>query len=203
MKELFSIRSREVTYRIIIIVLGLVAIVVPIFSLQKAHKTITKSKEEIYVLLGDRAIASARSTDLYNSLEVLCNGQVEDINKLIFEQVPDDEEINKRLKKAEYLSDRATKNVIDMQQQNNFYSNMINQNFYTILQTDSINVNYSIEPFYFNYKGTLKFVRNKQETHYNIETEGYLEKMEAVTENNNRGILVRDFYIKAFNRANQ
>ena len=202
MKELFSIRSREVTYRIIIIVLGLIAIVVPIFSLQKAHKTITKSKEEIYVLLGDRAIVSARSTDLYNSLEVLCNGQVEDINKLIFEQVPDDEEINKRLKKVEYLSDRATKNVIDMQQQNNFYSNMINQNFYTILQTDSINIDYAIEPFYFNYKGTLKFVRNKQEAKYSVETEGYLEKMDAVTENNNRGILIRDFYIKTFDRVN-
>lgn len=200
MKELFSIRSREVTYRIIIVVLGLVAIIVPIYSINRAQKTIELSKEEIYVLLGDKSIVAARSNNLYNSLDVLCKGQVEDINKLIFEQVPDDEEINRRLKRAEYLSDKATQNVIDMQQQNQFYNNMVNQDYYTLLQTDSIYIDYSIEPFYFNYKGTLAFIRNKKEVHYNLETEGKLEMMDAVTENNSRGIKVRDFYIKSFKK---
>lgn len=200
MKELFSIRSREVTYRIVIVVLGLTSIVVPIFSFNRAQQTIEKSKEEIYVLLGDKSIVAARSNNLYNSLDVLCKGQIEDINKLIFEQVPDDEEINRRLKRAEYLSDKATQNVIDMQQQNQFYTNMINQDYYTLLQTDSIYVDYSLEPYYFDYKGTLSFVRNKKEIRYNIETEGKLEMMGAVTENNNRGIKVRDFYIKEFKR---
>ena len=40
MKELFSIRGREVTYRIIVVVLGLVAIIVPVFSIYRANKTI-------------------------------------------------------------------------------------------------------------------------------------------------------------------
>ena len=202
MKELFSIRSREVTYRIIIVILGLVAMIVPIFALNKAHKTIEKSKEEIYVLLGDKAIVSARTSNLYNSLEVLCKGQVEDINKLIFEHVPDDEEINRRLKRAEYLSDKATQNVIDMQQQNQFYNNMVNQDYYTLLQTDSLYIDYSLEPFYFDYKGTLSFIRNKKEVRYFVETEGKLEMMGAVTENNSRGIKVRDFYIKNFKKEN-
>lgn len=200
MKELFSIRSREITYRIIIVGLLLVAIIVPVFSIYYARKVMEKSKEEIYLLLGDRAIVAARSTDLYNSLEVLCKGQVEDINKLIFEQVPDDEEINKRLLRAEYMSDVATKNVIDMQQQNNFYSNMINQNFYTILQTESIDIDYTVEPFNFSYKGILKFIRNRKEVRYEVHTEGSLEMMNATTENNNRGILVRGFYIKSFSK---
>ena len=161
MKELFSIRGRETTYRIIIVCLAMVAIIVPCFSLYRANKTIEKSKEEIYVLLGDKAIVAARSSSLYNSVDVLCKGQVEDMNKLVFEQVPDDEEINRRLRRAIYLSDKESRNVIDMQQQNQFYSNIINQNFYTIMQTDSIGIDYSKEPFLFNYFGTLNFVRDK------------------------------------------
>lgn len=202
MKELFSIRGREVTYRIIIVVLGLVAIIVPVFSIYRANKTIEKSKEEIYVLLGDKAIVAARSSNLYNSLDVLCKGQVEDMNKLVFEQVPDDEEINRRLRRAIYLSDKESRNVIDMQQQNQFYSNIINQNFYTIMQTDSIAIDYAKEPFNFYYWGTLKFVRDKKEVNYKVETKGQLEMMNVATENNNRGILVKKFHITSFNREN-
>ena len=77
---------------------------------------------------------------------------------------------------------------------------MINQEYYTLLQTDSIYIDYSIEPFFFSYKGRLSFIRNKKEILYDINTEGKLEMMEAVTENNNRGIKVRDFYIKSFER---
>ena len=43
MKELFSIRGRETTYRIIIVCLAMVAIIVPCFSLYRANKTIEKS----------------------------------------------------------------------------------------------------------------------------------------------------------------
>lgn len=202
MKELFSIRGREVTYRIIIVVLGMVAIIVPCFALYRANKIIEKSKEEIYVLLGDKAIVAARSSNLYNSVDVLCKGQVEDMNKLVFEQVPDDEEINRRLRRAIYISDKESRNVIDMQQQNQFYSNIINQNFYTIMQTDSIVINYSKEPFRFNYFGTLKFVRDKKEVNYKVETEGLLEMMDVATENNNRGILVKKYHINTFRREN-
>lgn len=199
MKELFSIRSREITYRVVIVVLGVVAIVIPLMSLHYARKVVEKSKEEIYVLLGDKAIVEAKSTNLFNTLEVLCRGQVEDINKLIFEQVPDDEEINRRLEKAEYWSDKATKNVIDMQQQNNFYINIINQGFYTILLTEKIDINYSLEPYEFQYEGILKFIRDRKEYKYKIETEGKLEPIQA-TENNNRGIYVRNFWIKSFTK---
>ena len=202
MKELFSIRGRETTYRIIIVCLAMVAIIVPCFSLYRANKTIEKSKEEIYVLLGDKAIVAARSSSLYNSVDGLCKGQVEDMNKLVFEQVPDDEEINRRLRRAIYLSDKESRNVIDMQQQNQFYSNIINQNFYTIMQTDSIGIDYSKEPFLFNYFGTLKFVRDKKEVNYKVETEGQLEMMNVATDNNNRGILVKKFHIKSFKREN-
>ena len=194
MKELFSIRGRETTYRIIIVCLAMVAIIVPCFSLYRANKTIEKSKEEIYVLLGDKAIVAARSSSLYNSVDVLCKGQVEDMNKLVFEQVPDDEEINRRLRRAIYLSDKESRNVIDMQQQN--------QNFSNIMQTDSIGIDYSKEPFLFNYFGTLKFVRDKKEVNYKVETEGQLEMMNVATDNNNRGILVKKFHIKSFKREN-
>ena len=190
MKELFSIRGREITYRIIIVCLALVTTTISCFSLYRANKTIEKSKDEIYILLGDKSIVAARSSNLYNSVDVLCKGQVEDMNKLVFEQVPDDEEINRRLRRAIYLSDKESRNVIDMQQQNQFYSNIINQNFYTIMITDSIAINYSKEPFLFNYFGTLKFVRDKKEVNYKVETKGLLEMMDVATENNNRGIVV-------------
>lgn len=203
MNELFSIRTREKTYRIIIVFLALIAIIVPCFSLYKAHQTIEKSKEQIYILLGDKSIVEARSSNLYNSLDVLCKGQVEDVNKLIFEQVPDDEEMNRRLRKAIYISDKSTKNVIDMQQQNQYYTNMLNQNFFTVLTTDSIAIDYALAPFHFDYKGSLKFIRNKKEVAYTLETEGKLEIMDVATENNNRGILVRDFRIKSFNKKEQ
>jgi lipoprotein len=202
MKELFSIRGREITYRIIIVCLALVTTTISCFSLYRANKTIEKSKEEIYILLGDKSIVAARSSNLYNSVDVLCKGQVEDMNKLVFEQVPDDEEINRRLRRAIYLSDKESRNVIDMQQQNQFYSNIINQNFYTIMITDSIAINYSKEPFLFNYFGTLKFVRDKKEVNYKVETKGLLEMMDVATENNNRGILVKKFHINVFRREN-
>ena len=81
MKELFSIRGREITYRIIIVCLALVTTTISCFSLYRANKTIEKSKDEIYILLGDKSIVAARSSNLYNSVDVLCKGQVEDINK--------------------------------------------------------------------------------------------------------------------------
>ena len=70
------------------------------------------------------------------------------------------------------------------------------------MQTDSISIDYAKEPFNFYYWGTLKFVRDKKEVNYKVETKGQLEMMNVATENNNRGILVKKFHITSVNREN-
>ena len=64
MKELFSIRAREVTYRYIIIGLLGFSLGVAGISIYYANSSIEEGKKNIYILKNDKALIRAQSIDL-------------------------------------------------------------------------------------------------------------------------------------------
>ena len=159
MKELFSIRAREVTYRYIIIGLLGFSLGVAGISIYYANSSIEEGKKNIYILKNDKALIRAQSIDFNNSYDILAKGQIEEINSLLFQQVPDPDNINKRIKIAETLGDESVKNEEDKLKMSNYYDNIINQSFYTLLLTDSISIDYSINPPFY----LLREIKNSKE----------------------------------------
>lgn len=195
MKELFSIRSRETTYRVVIIVLGLITICITAISLIYAYQTIQESKKNIYVMQNSTSLIKASSADINNSYDILMKGQIEEINKLIYQQVPDPENIQRQTQKALIMSDKSVSKLIDALKQHDYYSSIINQNYFTILTTDSIQMNYSVAPYSFRYFGKLKVTRSNNTWYRSIITTGYIEDTKMSTKNNERGFLIRDMRI--------
>lgn len=192
MKDLYSIRQRETFFKTAMMVMGVITVLVCVGSLYFAFTTIQEGKKNIYVMENSTALVRAKSADINDSYDILMKGQIERINKLIFQQVPDPENIDKQLKEAYTMSDKSVGNIVDALKTNDFYNNLVNQNYYTMVLTDSINVNYSQNPHSFRYIGKMKIVRGNQNMFRKIVTEGNIEDTGIVTENNERGFLIRN-----------
>ncbi|PQL93565.1 hypothetical protein [Apibacter adventoris] len=80
MKELYSIRLREKTYRIIIIASFLVSGTISAVSLIYSYNTIQESKKNIYVLENSKSLVKAKSTNINNSYDILVKNQIQTIN---------------------------------------------------------------------------------------------------------------------------
>ena len=195
MKEIFSIRAREVTYRYIIIGLLGFSLGVAGISIYYANSSIEEGKKNIYILKNDKALIRAQSIDFNNSYDILAKGQIEEINSLLFQQVPDPDNINKRIKIAETLGDESVKNEEDKLKMSNYYDNIINQSFYTLLLTDSISIDYSLNPHPFIYYGKLKIVRSGKQVLREIKTTGKIEPTGIITDTDERGFLIKNFKI--------
>lgn len=197
MKELTSIRNREKTYRIVIIGAFVIAAVISIISLVYANNAMVASSKNIYVLVNDNNLVQAKSTDITNSYDILAKKQIERLNKLIYEQVPDPTNINKQLNQANVMSDKSAANLIDALKTNNFYNDLVSQNFFSLMLTDSIRVNYSLNPSPFTYYGKLKIVRSGTTFFRKTITTGEIQRTGISTDNNEYGFLIRNFNLKS------
>lgn len=197
MKELLSIRKREFTYRLVIIAALTASVLITAISIGYAFRTLSEAKKNIYVLVNDKSLVQAKSTDIGNSFDILAKAQVERVNKLIYQQVPDPDNINKQINEAMVMSDKSAANLVDALKQNNFYNDLVSQNFYTLLLTDSISINYSLTPSPFTYYGKLKIVRSGQSFYRETITSGQIERTGISTKSNEFGFLIHDFKLKS------
>lgn len=191
-KELMSIRSRERIYKFLIVGLLIFTFGIAGISLYFANSALIESKKNIYVYQNSNTLVKAQSTDIANSYEILAKGQIDDFVRLIFQQVPDPENIDNQLKKAYTMSDKSVGNLVDALKNNDYYTNLVNQNYYTRVLTDSIAIDYRTNPQSFKYMGKLKIVRGNQNFYRKIVTTGEIEDMGIRTNENERGFLIRN-----------
>lgn len=195
MKHLFSIRQRENTYRLLLVSVIIVSAIVSIVSLVYAFRTIELSKKNIYVMTSSNSIVKATSTDITNSYDILMKAQIEEINKLIYQQVPDDVNMNAQIKKAFIMGDKSVVDIYDLLKQKDYYSKILNQNYYTILNTDSIQINYSQKPYQWRYYGKLKIVRGNATFNNILNSSGWIEDTGYRTKLNERGLYIKNMRI--------
>ncbi len=192
MKELFSIRAREQTYRIVLLGSFIAVAVIAIASIWYANKSIQESKKNIYVLKNDQALVRAMSTDLTNSYDILTRAAVVRINQLIYQHIPDATNMNKQLAEAVNMSDKGSvRTVIDVLKEHNYYQNLLSQNFFTILTTDSVSVDYSRDPHPWVFTGTLQIVRDGITATRQIIMSGEIQNMGMISENNKSGYIIK------------
>ncbi|CEN52745.1 hypothetical protein ACILDT_09425 [Capnocytophaga canis] len=192
MKELWSIRAQAKTTQLVIIVFGLIAIAISVYSIHQGNEAMKEAKKTIYILRNNNRLVEAVSSDLDGSYDILCKGQIEEINKHIFQQIPDPNEINKNLKKATVIGDKSVADMIDALKSNRYYNNIVSQNYFTVLLTDSISVNYATSIHPYTYYGKIKIVRNGQVYWRKIVTQGLIEYTNVRTQTDNRGFLIKD-----------
>lgn len=199
MKDLFSIRAREITYRMIIIGLIVFSIAVAGISAYYTNTSLQEAKKNIYVLKNDKALVRAHSIDFNNSYDILAQSQIRELNELLFSQVPDPDNINKRTKQAEALGDKSVLTEIDKLKTNSYYDNIVNQSYFTILLTDSIQMDYSLNPHSFVYYGKLKIVRGGKLHWRDISSTGQIEPIGMITESDDKGFIIKNYKIQINN----
>ncbi|ALU28433.1 hypothetical protein NWE55_16905 (plasmid) [Myroides albus] len=195
MKELMSIRATQTTYRVIIVCLSVALIVITLGSIYYANETIQAGKRNIYVKTDNNNIQEYILTDINNSAGILMKSQVDEIMKLIYQHIPDSDNMNKQLNRAVSLSDVSVVRVIDALKENDYYTSLLNQNFYSQLLTDSILVGNKDGKNIFEYYGKLKMTRGNNSYFRQIVSKGTMEYMGSISETNQRGTLIRDLKI--------
>lgn len=193
MKELFSIRERETTWRIILGAIIFCSFALSGYAFYMAYETLELSKKNVYVLVNNNQLVQAQATDITNSQDILTKGAIRHMNELIYRQVPDPDQMNKQLKEAVRISDEKTKSLIDVYLQNGFFNSIVAQNYYSTLSTDSIAVNYAFTPHPFDFYGKLKIIRGNQSSAYAIHTSGEISYMGGSSEGNERGYIISNF----------
>lgn len=195
MKELMSIRAAQSTYKVIIVCLTAALVVISLGSLYYANDTIQTSKRNIYIKSDGNNIQDYVLTDINNTAEMLMKSQVDEVMKLIYQHIPDSDNMNNQLNKAVSLSDRSVVSVVDALKENNYYNDLLNQNFYTQLLTDSIQIGSVDGKNVFVYHGKLKMTRASTSYFRILQSSGSMEFMGSITKDNQRGTLIRDLKI--------
>lgn len=161
---------------------------IAIFISYKSYQLASQSQQKIFILANGKAL-EAYSADRKDNIPVEARDHVKMFHYYFFSLDPDEKVIQTNITKALYLADASAKQQYDNLKENGYYSNMIAGNISQEIQADSIEINTSVYPFYFRFKGQQRIIRPATIVTRNLVTEGYLRNVTR-SDNNPHGFLI-------------
>jgi conjugative transposon TraK protein len=164
------------------------SIILSLFIVYKSYQFTSQSHQKIFILANGKAL-EAYAADRKDNIPVEAKDHVKMFHHYFFTLDPDDKVIQVNITKALYLADASAKQQYDNLKENGYYSNLISGNISQEIQADSIELNSTIYPFYFKYKGREKIIRPTTIITRSLITEGYLRNVSR-SDNNPHGFLI-------------
>lgn len=161
---------------------------IAVFISYKSYQLASQSQQKIFILANGKAL-EAYSADRKDNIPVEARDHVKMFHYYFFSLDPDEKVIQANMSKALYLADASAKQQYDNLKENGYYSNMIAGNISQEIQADSIEINTSVYPFYFRFKGQQRIIRPATIVTRNLVTEGYLRNVTR-SDNNPHGFLI-------------
>ncbi|MBE7170404.1 MAG: conjugative transposon protein TraK [Williamsia sp.] len=161
---------------------------IAVFISYKSYQLASQSQQKIFILANGKAL-EAYSADRKDNIPVEARDHVKMFHYYFFSLDPDEKVIQTNITKALYLADASAKQQYDNLKENGYYSNMIAGNISQEIQADSIEINTSVYPFYFRFKGQQRIIRPATIVTRNLVTEGYLRNVTR-SDNNPHGFLI-------------
>jgi conjugative transposon TraK protein len=194
MKKQFDIRRkfRFTVYILLAVSLALTGLSGYIFT--RSLKMVERSRQKIYVLDNGKSLLMALREDISENRDAEARDHVKRFHELFFTLEPDKDYIENNVREALYLADRSAMKQYQSFKENNVYNQVIASDISMTLKTDSIRLDYSVNPYAFTYYGKQKIVRTSNITIRNLETTGELRNISR-TDNNSHGFLIENWRI--------
>lgn len=161
---------------------------VTVFISYKSYQLAAQSQQKIFILANGKAL-EAYSADRKDNIPVEAKDHVAMFHYFFFTLDPDEKVIQSNITKALYLADASAKQQYDNLKENGYYANLIAGNISQEMQTDSIEINTAVYPFYFRFKGQQRIIRPTTIITRSLFTEGYLRNVSR-SDNNPHGFLI-------------
>lgn len=169
-------------------VIGCVAIVVLVLNF--SYRTVSNERKKIYVLTESGIPILVEQTGIEVNLEAEARAHVELFHRYFFTLPPDDEFIERNMKKAMYLVDESGLRQYNNLRERGFFNNILASSANISIVTDSIAVD--IPNMSFVYYGTQRIERDTSILKRQLITEGRLRSVPR-TDNNGNGLLIVDW----------
>lgn len=161
---------------------------ITVFLAYKSYDLATRSQQRVFILANGKAL-EAFAAERKDNIPVEARDHVKTFHHLFFTLDPDEKVIQSNLAKALYLADASAKQQYDNLQENGYYANIIAGNISQEVITDSVEINTSVYPFYFRFKGKQRIIRPTTIVVRSLITEGYLRNVSR-SDNNPHGFLI-------------
>jgi len=174
--------------RLFSIIFLLACTIVSVFIAYKSYEVIVSTQSRIYILANGKAL-EAFSAERKDNIPVEARDHVKMFHHYFFTLDPDEKVIQANITKALYLADASAKEQYDNLKENGYYANIISGNISQEMESDSIQVNTEVYPYYFRFKGRQKIIRPTTIVTRSLVTEGYLRNVSR-SDHNAHGFLI-------------
>lgn len=165
------------------------SIIISIVSFSYARSMIAAEKQQIYVI--DRNIPIvAKRTDIHDNREAEYKAHIEAFHDYFFSMPPDDEYIEKTIRKAMFLVDASGLAQYNTLKEKGYYTTLVSTSSNITVTKDSIELDLNTKRWRFY--GKEKIERPSNITVRSLITEGYLQDVPR-TENNPHGVLINNW----------
>ncbi|GGH59757.1 conjugative transposon TraK protein [Filimonas zeae] len=192
-QQLKNIDSAFKHIRLFSFILIIGNVLISCYALFKSHQTISKTKDKVYVIAGDKflqAVSASRSENLPIELK----DHIRNFHHYFFSLEPDDEVIKSNISRSLYLADATAKNEYDNLKEKGYYNGIISGNVsQRVTDPDSILVS-TTPPYAFRYYGKLKIIRATSIATRSIITEGTM-RITTPSDNNPHGFLLENWRV--------
>lgn len=167
--------------------------VVSIYAMSVTHKSHREQARTVYALMGDNAV-TLRAIDVLDNRPVEAHNHVDLFHRRLFGLDPDREVIDRNLNDAMSMADHSVRSLINTYEEDNFYRNLIASNISQSVVTDSIQLDMSSYPYYFQYRGKMTITRSTSIVTRSLVSEGFFRDVQR-SQTNPHGFLIERYRI--------
>lgn len=161
------------------------------FTVIKTYSFLEEQRKNIYVLDNGIPLLISQS-GVEENRTVERQAHVNTFHRLFFTLPPDNDFIEKNIKKATYLADESAMFEFKSLKEKNFFSNLLSTSTNVTILTDSIVLTDQGENIIFDYYGTQRLDRRSSTLIRGLHTRGNLRDIQR-SENNPHGIIIENW----------
>ncbi|SDF60991.1 Bacteroides conjugative transposon TraK protein [Dyadobacter soli] len=146
------------------------------------------SAQRVYILASGKVL-EAYASERKENIAVEARDHVATFHRLFFSLAPDDKVITANISRALYLADGSAKKQYEDLRESGYYTGVISGNISQELTVDSVKVDASAQPYFFECRAVQRIVRPTSIVSRSLVTQGYLRPVER-SDNNPHGFLI-------------
>lgn len=157
-------------------------------SVYMALDSAGNAAQRVYILASGKVL-EAYASERRENIVVEAKDHISTFHRLFFSLAPDDKVITANISKALYLADGSAKKQYEDLRESGFYTGVISGNISQELLVDSIKIDASVQPYFFECRAVQRIIRPTSIVSRSLVTQGYLRPIER-SDNNPHGFLI-------------
>lgn len=159
-----------------------------------SNELVKKSRQKIYILDQGKSLMLALSQDINQNREAEIRDHLNRFHELFFTLSPDQNEINKNIRRAFFLVDKSAEIQYKSLLDNNFYKQIIENKMYQSIEAEKIEINTNTYPYSGKYFAKTSILGPSVIIYRDLVTECQFRNVPR-TDNNPHGLLIENWKV--------